>query len=632
MKMAKPLPWSPEDRIHIPELAPIFGGDPNVPASLLGKNCLVTGETGSGKSQSFVIPMLKGLLRHRADDFDHRFALLVVDPKRELLDIVRSEIGDSDRQVVLGDEGSPLVDFHEGTRDKLSVTEAFDQALEALCPGAKKSTRTSNDNAYWQASGMALARQLVDLVATVEQSGHTMCDLLARRSMWQDPPTAPPKLSPTPAQTFLEMALHVGGFFRPNENSIDAYKHRITMAMSVIKRLATTEQCSSKGAGAGVAIPDGRRDALRLIRLVRRMAKSQKWPAEMLEEHLAQWMRAVESSTEEIIHSLWGRSITSNPFAQPIGQKLMIDSFLSISEPEGASWYAQPAGILTGILASLRVDRGRRFDSPPDETQAIGDALRRIARYVGRPDLAESMGNIGAADVKTMYWHADVALGSFLKPLLDRDVATRLHLNPVFASDKTISIQHCVENGKVVVFQPKLLATDADDAFAKTLKQHFFRATMSRENRERGVGYIVDEAHRYISTDEANWVDVCRAYRGITCFATQSVASIRLALAKQDSDLSSEALGAAIQVLATNLSNKLFFRSSDMATRDLLRSLIPVPPGTGPHVVDVRPPTTLRVGECYALTADGGWSRKQVKLPEVEVEDDPESSGFSIAA
>lgn len=617
MKMEKPLPWFPEDRIHIPELAPMFGGNRDIPASLISTGSLIVGGTGSGKSASLVIPMLRGLLRHRADDPDHRFSILVIDPKRELLDIVRAELGDSDRLVVLGEEGSPLIDFHEGTRETLSVTEAFDQALEALSPGAKKSTRSSGDNAYWQSSGMALARQLVDLVAAVEQSGETIGELLSRRDMWQDPTTAPPKLSPPPAQTFLEMASYVGGFFRPNENSIDAYRHRITMAMSVIKRLATTERCSSKGAGAGVAIPDGRRDALRVIRLVRRMARSRDWPADMIEEHLAQWMRAVESTTDEIVQTLWNRSMGSNPFAQPIGQKLMLDSFHSTYSTEYSSWYAQPAGILAGILASLRVDRGRRFDSPADETMAIGDALRRIARYVGRPDLAEALSSVGAADAKSQFWHADVALSSFLKPLLDRDVATKLHLNPVFTSEKTISIQQCVEDGRVVVFQPRMLQSDADDAFARALKTHFFRATMSRQNRERGVGYVVDEAHKYLSVDEASWVDVCRAYRGITCFATQSIASIRLALATQDSDLSSEALGAAIQVLATNLSNKFFFRSSDMATRDLLRSLIPVPPGMGPHVVDVRPPTTLKVGECYALTANGEWSRRQVKISEM---------------
>ncbi|KFB76377.1 MULTISPECIES: hypothetical protein [Candidatus Accumulibacter] len=612
MRINAPLPWAPDDRIHIPEFAALFAGDAMIPAALLGTGSLVLGGTGSGKTASIVIPLLKGLLRHRQDDPGGRFAMLVIDPKAELLDVVRAHIGDPERLVVLGEEGSPSVDFHEGARGSMSPMEAFDHALDFLSPDARRSVRSGGDNQYWQMAGMDLARQLVGLVAAIESAGRTVVGMLRRRDMWEDPTTRSAAPEPSPSRVFMEMLWQVGGFFQPQETTLAAFRGRIAMATSVIERFAVSNQCTRRGTGAGVTIPPGRRDALRVVRLIRRMVATTEWPDDMRNEALRTWFRDVDLNMTAIAEQLWRRYPSSGTPEAPVGQTLLLDAFVATNAP-GSSWYAQPAGLLAGLLASLRIGRETRFDAAGKEVQAIGDALRRIARSVGRSDLAEALAAIGSADAKTMFWHADIAM-SLIKPLIDPDVARRLHLDPVRACGATVSMADCVEAGRVVVFQPQLLATDADNAFSRTLKQLFFRATLSRRNRTRGVAYIVDEAHRYLTSDEAEWVDICRAHRGIVCLASQSLASIRLAMAKREVDLHSEEIGAAIQVLATNLASKYVFRVSDQGTRELLRNLIPSSPGGGVNLVDARPPTTLRVGECFALLADGSFTRARIRL------------------
>jgi hypothetical protein len=71
---------------------------------------------------------------------------------------------------------------------------------------------------------------------------------------------------------------------------------------------------------------------------------------------------------------------------------------------------------------------------------------------------------------------------------------------------------------------------------------------------------------------------------------------------------------AAIGVMLNNIACKLFLRNSDLRTADLLYGLLPRAPGDGPHIVHVRPLTSLRPGEVYFLHADSTWGRAQVAL------------------
>ena len=61
----------------------------------------------------------------------------------------------------------------------------------------------------------------------------------------------------------------------------------------------------------------------------------------------------------------------------------------------------------------------------------------------------------------------------------------------------------------------------------------------------------------------------------------------------------------------TNTATKLVFRSTEEGVRKLVDGLCP---GNGPYrVTAMRPPSTLRPGECYASLPDGRFERRQLK-------------------
>lgn len=109
---------------------------------------------------------------------------------------------------------------------------------------------------------------------------------------------------------------------------------------------------------------------------------------------------------------------------------------------------------------------------------------------------------------------------------------------------------------------------------------------------------------------EQSFLDRARAYRAVCVLATQSIASLRYALA-QSAGAGPEASEAAL----ANCGSKLFFRSTDTATQERLEKLLPAPPVQDrPHIAKVRTAATLRVGESYALMSDGGWQRRRVQI------------------
>ena len=127
------------------------------------------------------------------------------------------------------------------------------------------------------------------------------------------------------------------------------------------------------------------------------------------------------------------------------------------------------------------------------------------------------------------------------------------------------------EGRTVWVIQPKLGA-DREVLVAKAMKAAYFEAVLGNEARAAGkkkpqVGYVADEFHRFVT--------------------------------------------AAVSVLLNNLGTKLFFRTTDEGTIRRIRSLCPNKPGW-PPVVDVRPPSTLAPGECYAALPDGRFERRQL--------------------
>ena len=208
-------------------------------------------------------------------------------------------------------------------------------------------------------------------------------------------------------------------------------------------------------------------------------------------------------------------------------------------------------------------------------------------------------------------------IGDLTSPKLVRTV----WLNPFEPPIKSLRIEDVVNDGKVLIYSPKDNSFIID-AIGKLLKSRFFKATFTRKNKKRPVAYVCDEFQRFITGDpesgEQAFLDRCRAYRGICVLATQSIASIQKAL--YDTGENDNSAEACISIILNNTGTKLFFRNTDSATQARIAGLIPKDTTScswkKSHIMDVRPITTLRVGECYYLLSNGKWGRTQISLTE----------------
>ena len=183
---------------------------------------------------------------------------------------------------------------------------------------------------------------------------------------------------------------------------------------------------------------------------------------------------------------------------------------------------------------------------------------------------------------------------------------------------------------EVFVIQPGLGAK-RHGLVAKAIKALFFEAVLNNRRRAAGerlplVGYIADEFHRFATADsvhgEQSFLDTCRSFNTFCVLACQSMASVHHALAGV-SDAASAADDHAIDILLANTGSKFFFRTTDRDTLSRIASMCPTPPGQV-SVVDARPPSTLRAGECYVSLPDGRFERRQIGVGPDRGERDPQ--------
>lgn len=186
-------------------------------------------------------------------------------------------------------------------------------------------------------------------------------------------------------------------------------------------------------------------------------------------------------------------------------------------------------------------------------------------------------------------------------------------LNPIEAPEDAFSVQEMLNRGDVLIYIPTVSASAIADTVGRCIKAKFMEFVFTRPNKVRPLAYVVDEAHRFITAGEQDGeqslLDRCRAFRTIVILSTQSIASMKVRL--EGGILGTSAL----DVMLNNCGNALYFRSSDTVTQDNVRARIPeCPVPDRPHVVKVRPLTSLPTGSCYALRANGSWGIFQVRL------------------
>jgi hypothetical protein len=213
----------------------------------------------------------------------------------------------------------------------------------------------------------------------------------------------------------------------------------------------------------------------------------------------------------------------------------------------------------------------------------------------------------------SVIWIANGILSELSLP----EFAACVSVNPIEApaSEKLMSVKTALDEGHIVVYVPTTRPSSVADIVARCLKAKFFEFSFERENKVRPFFYVVDEAQRFITAGaqdgEQSLLDRCRAFRTGVALATQSMASLayRLETARGGGRN-------ALQIILNNCANALYFRTSDIQTQEHLRERIPEAPVQGrPHVVKVRPLTSLSRGSCYALQANGTWGIFHVHLP-----------------
>jgi len=178
------------------------------------------------------------------------------------------------------------------------------------------------------------------------------------------------------------------------------------------------------------------------------------------------------------------------------------------------------------------------------------------------------------------------------------------------------NIAELIEHGAVIVFQPRKKATH--DLVGKALKSAFFRAAFERKDMQRPMGYFCDEAQRFLTTDEETGehsvFDTARAYRLTACIATQSMAALQTAVGAGPRAIT------ALDSIVVNTPTKACFRTTDVASLQLMKRFIPPDPRGLGHVLNARPPSSLKVGECY-FSLGHEWGRSRYRLTEPQVGD-----------
>jgi hypothetical protein len=276
------------------------------------------------------------------------------------------------------------------------------------------------------------------------------------------------------------------------------------------------------------------------------------------------------------------------------------------------------------VTAGMRYDRENYFKPIAALMSVSGgdDGGVALGRYIGR---ALNLGVPGEMAVRLMtlmslahntrscvLWTAN----GILADIVADEFAACVSLNPLEPpeAEKQLSVKEALDSGDIVVYVPSGTSSTTSDMVGRCTKSKFFQFAFCRNNKVRPFFYVVDEAHRFLTAGtqdgEQSLLDRCRAYRTGVVLATQSIASMAYRLGENSSGTS------ALQIMLNNCGNALYFRTSDIRTQDNLRERIPEPPALGrPHVIKVRPLTSLAVGSCYALRSNGRWGLFQVRLP-----------------
>lgn len=140
-------------------------GQIKIPVESLFGGSLITGTTGSGKTRCMIRPMVRQLLALHAQDRGTKAGALIIDPKNELLNIVREALRRCGREadlVCIG-PGTDEFTWNPLADTKLSSTQMANLILAGSTVIAQESRMGRGGDRFWEQQDRSLLRGLIAL-------------------------------------------------------------------------------------------------------------------------------------------------------------------------------------------------------------------------------------------------------------------------------------------------------------------------------------------------------------------------------------------------------------------------------------------------------------------------------------
>lgn len=640
-----PLEWSENHPDFIvEEWEPLGHG--RLSAQDASRHFFVVGETGSGKTKSAVMPLLRAALHYPTqaafekyaasqiadgedseEEEDLRPAILVIDPKHELghyAQILEKEISaqpgiQAFRDFVwfnLDQPNKHIFWLFEGVDViAMNASEVADRLLE-VTSYAEREKHNRNDP-FWGEQASGLLKSILEINHHVFKQGgvdglkefwgevhFTITNKLvsAHNQMYAQNSGKAAEFQATYDQ-FNETLkqLRDGAFQLASQFDDEALQLSLATLKMSISRLSQAQDDMERGRTYDAIIDEGRVIAAWCNDRIAALQAQDACPAQVLIQF--------QTNLEQL---------------NDLGEKLMRwNSDAPDSRHFEASIRRQPlrydrANYLRPIFTLFDLSAIYHRDSPPSDP--IFEGFVEICRdYNVDPQLLNRLQMIATLADRT-YSSIAAVIQNFLQESASPELAQYVSLNPYEAPESAqwLSIQDRINAGDCVVYSPGT-DTNLANLVGRTLKAKFFELMFQRRDRIRPFVYICDEFQRYVTADrksgEQSFLDRCRAYRGICVLATQSMASLDYRLIDMEGDVNKA--NKAVQIMLNNTGNKFFFRNTDAGTQDLLLKLMPgAPIPDRPHVVNVHTVSSLEPGECYYLFSNGQNGIGQVQLPD----------------
>ena len=650
-----------EYAVAIPEWHPIFSPHGEIDRADLCRHVIVFGETGSGKTQSAILPVLKAILRRASPSYAGSTPVscaVVIDPKKELLPVLNNGASKGVAVEVFdtsdgGEDGLKLnlmigdwsIEKDFAGDDMLGAADKILKRCASFAPTNSAFLtilgRGASDNAYWKGQGVRLAQTVIAFLLVV----------LKYRKVIFDPQNLNDLAPYVKAQ--LRVFGIVAGFMAPEaERSSEAYADLVRELDHICARIAVEGVPS----GRLIFAVDTRRALRKVWRdyvdrlcggprknpaLRRQFRSLRKEFAELVMSRKTVDIYEVVGQLKATAESCWDLvcPMLEDESIRPCRNLITLASDFKrsfFSSGTGGAFNESGRRITENVLPGDRIkpSRSRHIFLA---RRLMWDGLRKcLPAAQGLKDVFDEVDYFHS--LGRMRENSDHYMGlfAFAKPCFvdfsESGPANALFFGcePFLAARKALNGRdedfnpfaekiNAKDGGTIYVYQPQL-GHGRDPLIARVLKAVFFETVLGDARRqENGAGmplvaYVADEFHRFITSDrvhgEQSFFDTCRSFGAFCVVASQSMASLHHALAGDSYTNKDEK---AVEILLSNTGTKLFFRTTDRALHETIDRLCPLMPSL-PKVTQVRPPSTLRPGECYAVVTDGRFLRCRIDL------------------